>query len=190
LRFRIAVDVDGVLGDQVPPILSRLNAKYGINLSKEDIKDWEYPIMDTRIDVEIEKALLNQNYVLGMPVIEGAKECMLYLWQNHIVIIATSRPRETENATLKWLSSNFKFHEYCNTRGKSKKFLNAGILVDDNIQNVKEFSKGIGIGLLFSQPWNQDRPSIKDLIGRGKVYCCNGWMNVLNIVKFLESRKY
>ena len=181
------MDVDGVLGDQVPHILSKLNAKYSIKLSKEDITDWEYPIMDTKIDVEIEKALLDPRYVLKMPVIEGAKEGTLYLWQNHFVMIATSRPKEAENATLKWLSSNFKFHEYCNTRGKSKKSLRADILIDDNIQNIKEFSSSGGIGLLFSQPWNENRSSIKDLVDRGKVYCCDGWTNVLSIVKLLES---
>lgn len=183
------MDVDGVLGDQVPPILSKLNAKYRIKLSKEDITDWEYPIVDTKIDVEIEEALLDERYVLGMPVIEGAKEGMLYLWQNHFVIIATSRPKETENATFKWLSSNFKFREYCNTRGKSKKSLRAGILIDDNIRNIKEFSSSGGIGLLFSQPWNENRPNISDLIDRGKVYRCDGWTNVLNIVKLLESSR-
>lgn len=187
MKFRIAVDVDGVLGDQVPPILSKLNTKYRIHLSKEDITDWKYPIMDTSIDVEIEKSLLDQRYVLEMPLIEGAKEGMLYLWQNHFVIIATSRPKESEDATLKWLSSNFKFHEYCNTRGKSKEFLHAHILIDDNIQNIREFSSNSDIGLLFSQPWNENRSSIRDLIERGKVYCCDCWKNVLNLIKLLES---
>lgn len=183
------MDVDGVLGDQVPPILSKLNAKYRIKLSKEDITDWKYPIMDTSIDVEIEAALLNQRYVLEMPVIEKAKEGMLYLWQNHFVIVATSRPKETENATLEWLSSNFNFHGYINTRGKSKKSIRADILIDDNIQNIREFSSNSGIGLLLSQPWNEKRSSIKDLIDSGKVYYCNGWTNILKIVKLLESSR-
>lgn len=180
------MDVDGVLGDQVSPILSKLNAKYGIKLSKEDITDWEYPIEDTKIDVEIEKALLDEEYVLEMPLIAGAKEVMSYLQQNHFVMIATSRPKETEKATLKWLSSNFKFHKYLNTHGKGKKSLKADILIDDNIENIEGFSKDHGIGLLFSQPWNKNRSSIIDLINRGKVYYCDGWTNVLNILKLLE----
>lgn len=187
MKFRIAVDVDGVLGDQVPPILSKLNAKYGIELSKQDITDWEYAIMDTKIDVEIEEALLDEKYVLEMPVIKGAGNGMLYLWRNHFITIATSRPKETENATLRWLSSNFRFHEYRNTREKGKKSLRADILIDDNIRNIQEFSSISGIGLLFSQPWNQNRSSIKDLVDRRKVYCCYGWTSVLSIVKSLES---
>lgn len=189
LKFRIAVDVDGVLGDQVSPILLELNEKYGIKLSKEDITDWEYPIVDTKIDVEIEEALLDQSYVLEMPVVKGAKEGMFYLWKNHFVVIATSRPKETEAATLKWISSNFKFHEYCNTRGKGKKFLHADILIDDNIQYIKEFSNNNGVGLLFSQPWNENRLCIRDLINRGKVHCCDDWANILKIVKLLESAR-
>jgi len=189
LRFRIAVDVDGVLADQVPPILVKLNPKYGIKLTKKDITDWKYPIMDTSIDVEIENALLDKSYVLEMPIIEGAKDGMLYLWRNHLVIIATSRPSETEDSTLNWVSLNFKFHEFCNTRGKSKRSLNADILIDDNVQNIEDFSKSTGLGLLFSQPWNQDRSSVERLIEKGKVYCCEGWMDVLEIVKMLESNK-
>lgn len=187
LRFRIAVDVDGVLADQVPPILQMLNSEYCTELTKEDITNWKYPINDTTIDVELEKALFEKNYVLNMPVIDGAKHGMLYLWRNHFVLVATSRPKEVEDVTFAWVSSNFKFHEFRNTRGKSKSCLNANILIDDNLQNIEDFSDNTGVGLLFSQPWNHERSSIKSLIDRNKVYCCDGWMGVLNIVKKLES---
>lgn len=189
MKIRIAVDVDGVLADQVSLILSKLNKTYNIQISNEEIVEWDFPIMETRIDIEIEKALLDPKHVMNLPLIEGAKKGLSYLWQNHHVIIATSRPKETESATMKWLSSNFKFHEYINTRGKSKKTVDASILIDDNIENIKEFSENSGIGLLFSQPWNRDDCKIKELNQKGKVYCCENWQDVVKIVKEFERAK-
>jgi 5'(3')-deoxyribonucleotidase len=187
LKFKIAVDVDGVLADHVSPILHRLNSKYGTKLTKEDIIDWNYPIDDTTIDVELEKALFDKDYILKMPVIDGAKDGMLYLCQNHFVLVATSRPKEVEDLTFAWVSSNFKFHDFCNTYGKSKSCLNVDLLIDDNLQNIKDFASSAGVGLLFSQPWNQERSSIEYLIDVKKVYCCDGWEGIVNTIKKLES---
>lgn len=188
MGLRIAVDIDGVLADQVSLILKRLNSKYQIQLTKEDITEWDQKIGDTSIDVEIEKALLENDYVSNLPIIEGAKEGMQYLWQNHFVIVATSRPKETEDATRDWVSSNFKFHEFCNTRGKSKSCVKSDVLIDDYIPNIEDFTNDTGVGLLFSQPWNQDRSKIKHLIEIGKIYCCENWVNAINAVKWLNSR--
>jgi len=47
------------------------------------------PINGTTIDVELEKALFEEDYILKTPIINGAKDGMLYLWQNHFVLVAT-----------------------------------------------------------------------------------------------------
>jgi len=189
MKLKVGVDVDGVLGDQVPPVLEKLNRKYGLDLSKEDIIDWAFPIKDTTIDVEIEDALCTERFVLEMPVVQGAKEGMAYLYKRHHILITTSRPPQTERATVKWLSSNFSFHEYCNTRGKGKGSLPVDILIDDHLQNIEEFSRNGGVGLLFSQPWNKERSEIQDLISKGMVYSCDDWKAVTKTVHLLIANK-
>jgi 5'(3')-deoxyribonucleotidase len=187
MTLKVAVDVDGVLADQVSLVLKRLNLRYGLTLRKDDITEWDYKIMDTNIKIEIEKALLERDYVLSLPVIQGSKEGMEYLFKNCHVTVATARPKKTEDATREWVSSRFKYHDFCNTTGKSKDCVNSDILIDDYIPNIKEFSKGKGIGLLFSQPWNQDRKELENLIRRNKVFCCDNWKDVIATVKISSN---
>ena len=79
-KLIIGVDIDGVLGDQVTPILREINKKYQTNYTKEDIIEWDYPIEDTDIETEINNALKDKEYILNMPVIDGAKIGMSYLY--------------------------------------------------------------------------------------------------------------
>lgn len=187
MPLKIAVDIDGVLADQVTVVLKRLNVKYNLSLTKNDISEWDYKIADTNIKIEIEKALQEKEYVLSLPVIQGAKEGMDYLYQNHYVTIATSRPKETESETKEWISLYFGYHDFCNTRGASKNCVQSDVLIDDHIPNIEDFAKTRGFGLLFSQPWNQKRSRIDSMMREGKVYYCNNWEDVINTVKKLNS---
>ena len=187
MPLRIAVDIDGVLADQVSLILKRLNSKYGLKLKKDDITEWDYKIADTNIKIEIENALLERDYILSLPLIQGSKEGMKYLYQNHHVTVATARPQKTEDITREWVSLHFKYHDFCNTKGKSKDCVDSDVLIDDYIPNIEEFSKNKGVGLLFSQPWNQDRKRLENLIRENKVLCCDDWKDVINSVKMLDS---
>jgi 5'(3')-deoxyribonucleotidase len=186
MSLRIAVDIDGVLADQVSPILEKLNPKYNLQLTKDNITEWDTKIGNTDIKIEIEKALLDRKYVLSLPLIEGAEKGMGYLYQNHHVTVATSRPKETEDATREWVEKYFKYHHFCNTRGKTKDCVQSDVLIDDYIPNIEDFAKRKGISLLFSQPWNQDRKSLEKLIQDCKVICCDNWDDVINIVKKLN----
>jgi 5'(3')-deoxyribonucleotidase len=187
MPLRIAVDIDGVLADQVSLILKRLNSKYGLKLKKDDITEWDQKIADTNIKIEIENALLERDYILSLPLIQGSKEGMKYLYQNHHVTVATARPKITEDTTRKWVSSHFKYHDFCNTKGKSKDCVDSDVLIDDYVPNIEEFSKNKGVGLLFSQPWNRERNRLENLIRESKVLCCDDWKDVTNAVKMLDS---
>lgn len=189
MSLKIAVDVDGVLADQVSLILKKLNSKYNLNLTKDDIKQWDQKIDDTNIKIEIENALFDREYVLSLPVIQGSKEGMRYLYENYHVTVATARPKETEDATIEWVSSHFKYHEFCNTKGRRKDCVLSDVLIDDYIPNIEDFAKNKGVGLLFSQPWNEERTTLESLIREGKVKCCDNWKEVINAVKKLNSEE-
>ena len=187
MPLKIAVDVDGVLADQVSPVLEKLNPKYKLNLTKNDITQWDQKIDGTNIKIEIENALSDREFVLKLPLIKGAKEGMEYLFQKHHVTVATSRPKETEDATKQWVSSHFKYHDFFNTRGRTKDCVHTDVLIDDYMSNIEDFGKNKGIALLFSQPWNQERSRIKLMVQECKVYCCDNWVDVVKIVKKLDS---
>lgn len=185
-KLKIGVDIDGVLGDQVTPILKKINNKYNKNLSKKDIVEWDYKIDDTNIEIEIHKALRHSEYILNMPVISDAENCMDYLFSNFYIVIASSRPKEAENNTKKWLEPKFKFHKYVNTHETGKSSLKVDILIDDNISNIKEFTESNRVGILFSQPWNQYHNAIKDKIKKQKIFFCEGWTEIIYILKRMD----
>jgi 5'(3')-deoxyribonucleotidase len=185
--LKIAVDIDGVLADQVTPVLKRLNARFNLSLTNKDIMEWDQKIGNTNIKVEIENALLEKEHVLSLSVIQGAIEGMKYLYDNYYETIATSRPKETEEYTKKWVSSHFKYHVFCNTRGRSKDCVQSDVLIDDHIPNIVDFVKENGFGLLFSQPWNQKRSMIDGIMREGRIFYCEDWKDVVNTVKKLNS---
>lgn len=185
--MNIGVDLDGVLGDQVPHILGLLNQKYGLKLKKSDIRMWNQPIPNTNTDIEreIERALLDTNYVLAMPVIRGAVKFLRLLSSDgHFIMVVTSRPPEADEATLKWLrKKRLIFHEFRNMQGLGKERLPVDILIDDRLENIRAFAIRNNLAILFSQPWNQDRKSLSGLIEQGRVICANGWSDVIRILR-------
>lgn len=179
----VGIDVDGVLGEQVPPVLARIQQRKnkGIGLTKEDITRWDCPIDDSRIDREIEEALLDPEYVREMAVVSGSTTVMSELQKRFHIVIASSRPVEAETETIAWLKRNFpgSWHEYVNTRQVGKQKLGIKILVDDYPENAKRFASESGTVLLFSQPWNREEDEdMKRLMHAGRVIRCNDWKDV------------
>src|SRR2546428_1323530 len=123
----VGIDVDGVLGDQVSPVLVRIQnrKKIALGFTKEKIASWNQAINGSSIDKEIEEALLDPEFVREMPVIPGSTAAMADLRKTFHVVITTSRPLETESETVSWLKRNFpkSFHEFVNTRYFGKETL-------------------------------------------------------------------
>lgn len=186
MKIKIAVDIDGVLGDQVTPVLSKINDEQGLNLKKEDITQWKSQVGNKTIDVEIEEALLNEEYILSMPLIKSAQKALEDLSKSYHIIIATNRPKQTEWATIKWLQANFKFNEFYNTRNIGKHMIKADILIDDYINNLLDFTNKGRLGILFFQPWNSECSCLKNLIDQNKVYCCANWNNAVDTIRRIE----
>lgn len=179
----VGVDVDGVLGEQVPPALERVKAKgKGKDLSKSDITDWDFSIEDTTISKEIEEYLLDSTFIMEMPVVHGSISAMELLHKNYHVVIVTNRPPETQKNTIDWLKKHFKFHEFVNTREMGKDKLGLDILIDDNLDNVKLLASSGGRSLLFSQPWNQNvkDKEFEELVRAKKIIRCRDWKDALN----------
>ena len=193
LIIPVGIDVDGVLGDQVPPALMRIQQrkKIGIGYTKERITNWNQPIDGSSIDKEIEEALLDPEFVREMPLVPGSTAAMSELHKKFHIVISTSRPLETESETIKWLRRNFpkSFHEFVNTRLFGKETLGLKILVDDYSNNIRRFASAGGIGLLFSQPWNiAEDDELREQIRAGKVIRCNGWDAVKDTLQKLAQR--
>jgi 5'(3')-deoxyribonucleotidase len=157
--LRIGVDIDGVLANQIAGILPRIRARYGVDLSYDDITDWQLPIgTNSDVKVEIENAMSDPDYILRMPLHADAARFMETLFDGNRLYVVTARPLEAKADTEAWLGKcKFRFDGLINLKEKAKSMFQTDVLVDDYVGNVDEYlSNSSGIAVLVSQPWNQD----------------------------------
>lgn len=185
--MHLVVDVDGVLADQVPPVLDRINEKYGLGVRKKHIKRWDQAIADTDIKVEIESSLLDPEFVLGMRLIRDARRALVELAKSHHITIATNRDPSVDEFTKEWLQKKgIPFDDYVNTKKEGKGAISGHILVDDYPKNLIDFSVGGRLGILFTQPWNENDDSFGEAIKGNRLVRARGWDEVVEIIKSHE----
>lgn len=185
-KSTIAVDMDGVLVEQVVPVLQKVKQEMGIELNKCDITEWEYAFEGTNIKTEIIRAEREREFILQMPPMEYAREALQILSKKFDVVIATSRERCTDSWSQEWLDKHgVPYQKFVNTGSQGKTLANADIIIDDYIENIEAFiRKGPPDrrAILFAQPWNHDTRNITDLLKSGKVRVANSWRTVLALL--------
>lgn len=178
----VAIDVDGVLADQVPHVLRRAEKELRVKMKKEDVTAWDTPVGGIPFDELIVKYLLDPNFVMTMPVMGGAVSAMEVVRKWAKIIVASSRPKETEDNSIQWLAQNFGLsrNQFKNTTSTGKSFLDADLLIDDNIGNVRSFVENgnHNLAILFSQPWNKQRDQLKELIEKKTIIVKEGWPEI------------
>lgn len=105
----------------------------------------------------------------------------------------TDKPEKTEKYTHEWLRRNdLKFHEFVNARVVEKSSLPLDVLVDDKLENVRDFVERDHKrwGILVDQPWNaQEDERFKTLVDKGKVRRCEDWHCVLRELERIKRLK-
>ncbi|MEQ8851489.1 hypothetical protein [Gimesia sp.] len=189
----IAVDVDGVLADQITNLLPIIKDKYNVDLNYEDIKEWDLKITGTDTDVAevIKEEQLHKKYVLSMQAIPGAVQAVKDLMCHFKIVIVTSRSSESDNWTKKWLDKHgIPFDAYVNMRegNKHNTDIDYEILIDDYLGNIEKYlTKSDGIAILFSQPWNHERSHLNKYIEAGRLYVFTEWEDI--VAKIVELKK-
>jgi hypothetical protein len=113
----VGIDVDGVLANQIDGIIPRVRARLGIGLRYEDVTQWRLPLGESDIAKEIAIALEDPDYVLSMPLHNGARETADELYQDNRVIMITARPPGAKSWTDQWLHNHaFTFDEFVNVK--------------------------------------------------------------------------
>jgi 5'(3')-deoxyribonucleotidase len=182
----IALDIDGVLAEQVPQVLARAEKEMGVRMTKEQITAWDTPVGGTPFDRLIAVYLLDPEFVITMPVVEGASFAVKTIRTKCKTFAASNRPKETEQATIEWLTQKFNFTPdmFQNTTGTEKSDIAAHALIDDYIPNLKSFTAGGHgrKGILFSQPWNTHHDEIAELESKDIIKTINGWKEIGTIL--------
>lgn len=185
--MKIAVDIDGVLADQVGGALKKIEEKYGLRYSKDDVNRAHWSFGGRDIWLEISELLANPEYVMELSVIEGSQIALRQLTR-HCVYVVTARRPETEKATKQWLNTHFPcLKEYYHARTGTKHTIPSDILIDDFDLNVVEFVKSNPdrYGILFMQPWSINGAEIEK--HQDRIYYCDKWQNVVDAICEIEG---
>jgi 5'(3')-deoxyribonucleotidase/uncharacterized protein with PQ loop repeat len=178
-RLRIAVDMDEVIADSFSKQLKCYNQRTGAKLSPELVssKGLESLISPDRWDV-FAGIPHEDGFFADLELIEGSREALLQLSQDHDVYIASAAMEVpySFDAKYRWLQKNFPFIPssrivFCG----DKNIIKADVLVDDRSRHFKQFR---GTGILFSAPHN---------VGETAPLRANNWSDVLRILGGAQS---
>jgi uncharacterized HAD superfamily protein len=191
----IGVDLDGVLANQVVGVLPRIKADFGVELTYDDVTDWELPIIPTNgreptdIAVQIKAAQKDRDYVLSMPVHAGARQMMVELGERFRVVVLTARSGEALGWSAEWLALNeLPFDEIVEGAEAQKSRHGVHALVDDFLGNATDFLLNTpGPAVLVDQPWNRvGREALTSFIETGRLAVVTGLDEVVAALANLE----
>ena len=189
----IAIDVDGVLANQIAHLLPIIDQKYGKQLKYEDIVEWDLKIGNTDIASVIRAEQQQKRYVQKMPPILNASESINRLIRKFKIAIVTARSPDSDEWTKNWLVANgIPYDSYINTKEGHKHNIDVDheLLVDDYLGNIQKYlEKSDGLAILFDQPWNRERSSLRQYMEDGRLLVAKDWDDVLaKIEKMMKSK--
>jgi 5'(3')-deoxyribonucleotidase len=187
-ELKIAVDIDGVLADQVGAVLRVIEKEYGLKYLKSDVNRAHWTFSGREIWAEIARLLADPEYTLGVPLIEGSQKGVEQL-ADHDVCVVTARRPNSEVATKQWLSTHFPYlTKYFYARTGTKHNIPSDVLIDDLDMNIVEFVKSDPnrCGILFVHPWSINSVGIENY--SNQVYYCHEWRSVVRAVGDIDRR--
>jgi len=187
--LKIGIDVDGVLADQIYGILPRIKRRTGISMNYEDIKEWNLRVGQSNIEQEILLAMEDREYILSMPSHSHALYTINNLYKNNFIEIITARPAFAEEWTKLWLSRHgFSFDSIKPSKEMKKSQFATDILVDDYINNIKEYLEGTnGFAVLVDQPWNKNRDDLSQFINSGRLKIISSLRDLPELVENIHK---
>ena len=165
LGMRIAVDLDGVLADTIVPLCSILNKRHGAQLTPKSFVQWHaWEVVHITKDEffrAMDEAWFNWEEI--PPIEDNLAFKVNQLKKFGEVDIVTGRSQETVPPALSWLRNHgILYDEFVRTETtKAKASLNYDIFVDDAAELMALLASSFDrSGILYSQPWNQNAPSM------------------------------
>lgn len=189
LALKIAVDIDGVLADQIAAVLKEIEMEYGLSYSKSDVDRAHWTFQGRGVWEEIGRLLGDPDYVMQVPLIDGSQKAIKQL-AHHDVFVVTARKPHTEKATRRWLNAHFpSLKGYYWARTGTKHNIPSDVLIDDLDINIVEFVKSDPNrhGILFQHPWSLNDMDIEDY--DSQVTYCPEWKSVVEAVDSIDCSR-
>jgi len=159
--MKILLDVDGVVADMLPYIISYAK----LEISIEDIRHWNFFLDLNESDlVKAKEAMVSYDFWRSLPIIEGAHEGVKTLESyGHDVYWLTALYRpclDYPRARIEWLEENFDVHQDNIVITRTKALVSGDIFIDDKIENLDSWAGANkeGLAFLHEYHYNKDSP--------------------------------
>lgn len=189
--MRIAVDLDGVcyefqrtyrymmreyLRVEMPPV-DQFWHHWDAQMQYGEIADHKWMWAQG-----VERGLFRYGHM-----VTGARRGLEALYDmGHDLVIVTHRPANATPDTVDWLSLNLKglpYSLHILSGGENKASVDWDVLIDDRPENIQAAQDCGRIGILFSQPWNENYDWIRAGARRA-----TGWKETVDVVRSLGAR--
>lgn len=155
---RIAVDMDEVLADFSTELMNRMNEKYNLNITKEDLAGTPMQKLYPELAEDMFDIVNTDSFFRSLPVIEDSQEVLKELSNHYEIVIATAAMLSPNSFSAKydWLREHFPFLNpnlfvFCGDKSTIK----ADYLIDDHIYQLNTFGNR---GIMFTSPHNINEP--------------------------------
>lgn len=181
---RILVDIDGTLNDFQNHFFDTLdNMGYNYDYSKSSDYHMERGIKTKKPKEVLDLVFSSDIFWKSLPVLEGAKEGLLYLNNNYDVMIATTPWNDhNKGVKLEWMIKEFPFIEpkqviFCHDKWE----LAGDIIIEDKPDTILKCSKKGMITITKTQPYNLQMHTDEFL---------NNWKDISFIMKKIETEHF
>ena len=143
LSRTIAIDMDGVIADVEGQLLDWYQTKYGVTLTREDIKGRSEEELFPESGA-LREFLFTPGFFRTLPVMEGAVEAVKDLMKDYEVYIVSAAMEFPQSLIEKqqWLAEHFPFISWRNiVFCGDKSIIDTDFLIDDHCKNL-DFCKG------------------------------------------------
>lgn len=159
-KFRIALDLDGVLADTMQTFCMLLNARRSTHFTVDQFDSWTAweiaKISKDEFIRTLDEAWFNWKDI--PPVEENLSNQVVGLSRVGQVDIVTGRSEATVPYATDWLhSQNIRYNRFVRTESTAaKSYLDYDVFIDDSSSLMQLIaSRLFGIGILYQQPWNK-----------------------------------
>lgn len=167
---RILLDIDGVFGDFISPITTYANKLADTNFAHDDVTWWgvcDHPSLKHVEDAVyewIDSDMWALNEIQPYPdAVEGMRLLKKFAADHDMIIRILSAPMNSRTwcyARWRWLERHFDIDRKAVIYAHDKGGYNGLCLVDDKLENIKEWIGEHGrkkvAAFLWDRPWNRD----------------------------------
>jgi len=182
--MKIGVDIDGVVCDLITTVCQRINDKYEVMYTPDDIQEWHQPLCINGLTLEqaVRDTLLDDNY-RPRPYPDAWMGLKTLLYRRHSLVFITSRKdsADIKKTTALWCMMHSPPRvdiPIIHTNNKSE--VPVDILIEDNIDTAKDFAETGRHVIVMVRPWNEKYAWDKDLyLSTPYIHFAKGWRRVI-----------